>query len=280
MKLATRSSVVRAARAAAAVALLLLAAGWPKRNTAWQTLEGCRLLPNAANDGDSFHVLHRGKEYIFRLYFADAPETSEQVPERLAEQAEHWGLEPRKVMAAGEEAGRFTAEFLRRPFTVRTRMQDARGSSRRKRYYALVEADGRPLHEALVEAGLARVYGMWADLPDGTAARDHVKALDRLEKAARRGARGAWKARAGSMARLREVVAHVEPQSLRLAVAVGLHSSDPIPVRIGQLPAGTEIEVVEGRSALLVRVRVPRGDEEPREGLCRRDELMAAGMKP
>jgi hypothetical protein len=41
----------------------------------WQTLRNCRLVPNEWNDGDSFHVSHQGQEYIFRLYFADAPES-------------------------------------------------------------------------------------------------------------------------------------------------------------------------------------------------------------
>src|SRR5262245_28667425 len=41
----------------------------------WEVLEGCRLVEAGARDGDSFHVRHRDREYVFRLYFADAPET-------------------------------------------------------------------------------------------------------------------------------------------------------------------------------------------------------------
>ncbi len=44
----------------------------------WITLENCRLVPNPANDGDNFHASVNGKEYIFRLYFVDAPETDGQ----------------------------------------------------------------------------------------------------------------------------------------------------------------------------------------------------------
>ena len=40
----------------------------------WVTLSDCHYVPNNSNDGDSFHVKAGEKEYIFRLYFVDAPE--------------------------------------------------------------------------------------------------------------------------------------------------------------------------------------------------------------
>jgi len=53
----------------------------PGADEQWVTYKGCRYLPNAANDGDSFHVRRRrGGKYIFRLYFVDAPETDIQHP--------------------------------------------------------------------------------------------------------------------------------------------------------------------------------------------------------
>ena len=55
----------------------------------WLTLTNCRYLPNAANDGDSFHVRAEGREYIFRLYFVDTPETDDGIPERVKEQAKY-----------------------------------------------------------------------------------------------------------------------------------------------------------------------------------------------
>jgi hypothetical protein len=58
----------------------------------WVTLENCRLVPNPANDGDSFHVSADAKEYLFRLYFVDAPETDAANPARLIEQAKHFGI--------------------------------------------------------------------------------------------------------------------------------------------------------------------------------------------
>ena len=37
----------------------------------WIVLKDCRLIPNPANDGDSFHVSAGQKEYLFRLYLVD-----------------------------------------------------------------------------------------------------------------------------------------------------------------------------------------------------------------
>ena len=53
-------------------------------------LKDCRLIPNPANDGDSFHVSAGEKEYLFRLYLVDAPETDEMTPRRLIEQAKYF----------------------------------------------------------------------------------------------------------------------------------------------------------------------------------------------
>ena len=49
----------------------------------WVVLENCRLIRNPANDGDSFHASVGEKEYIFRLYLVDAPETDALTPGRL-----------------------------------------------------------------------------------------------------------------------------------------------------------------------------------------------------
>jgi len=46
---------------------------------AFQRLDNCRLIADAYNDGDSFHVKADGKEWIFRLYFVDAPETGSEM---------------------------------------------------------------------------------------------------------------------------------------------------------------------------------------------------------
>lgn len=165
----------------------------------WETLRDCRLLPNDFNDGDSFHVEANGEEKIFRLYFADTPESSDQVPERVAEQAAHFGVSEREVMHAGKEAAEFTKRVLHRPFTVTTRWQNARGASALPRYYAVITtADGKDLAELLVGAGLARAHGAVADAPR-THGMDHYEALEQRARRAAVGIFGHGKMPSGSI---------------------------------------------------------------------------------
>lgn len=84
-----------------AIGVLLVLSQWC---LAWDRLSGCKLLPNESNDGDSFHVEHEGKEYIFRLYFVDTPESSRQVEERVAAQAEDFGVSEEQVLDTGHAA--------------------------------------------------------------------------------------------------------------------------------------------------------------------------------
>jgi endonuclease YncB( thermonuclease family) len=189
-------------RIAACVLLLGLAAppAGPERaaSEAWTTLRGCRLAENTANDGDSFHVEHAGRTYLFRIYFADCPETSRQVPDRVRAQAAYWKTDEASVLECGRQAAAFTRRALRRPFTVRTKWQDARGSSRGKRYFAFVETEsGRDLAEELAAEGLARAYGASSAHPEGPSARKVWKRLDRLEEEARKAGRGGWGRQAG-----------------------------------------------------------------------------------
>lgn len=93
-------------------------------------IKNCQEINNDSNDGDSFHVRAAGKEYIFRLYFVDAPETDASFPSRVDEQAKYFNLTTPQTLQLGEIAKRFTNEKLARPFTVRTCLQDALGRSR------------------------------------------------------------------------------------------------------------------------------------------------------
>ena len=189
------------------VAILALLAAWlpDARAQKWTVYTNCVLEANAYNDADSFHVKCKRRGYIFRLYFADAPESSRQAPARVAEQAEYWNLSEKDVLAAGAAATRFTQAFLKEPFTVYTRREDARGQSAQPRYYAMVNAGGRWLCEALVENGWARSYGMRVDsLPDGADGRVHRKLLDQKEIKARRAGVGMWSARSTGLRALLE----------------------------------------------------------------------------
>src|SRR5262245_9999773 len=96
----------------------------------WIVLKECRLILNPANDGDSFHVSAGGKEYLFRLYLVDAPETDEMTPRRLIEQAKYFNITVPQAIEVGRAAKEFTREKLSRPFTALTHMSDAMGQSR------------------------------------------------------------------------------------------------------------------------------------------------------
>lgn len=124
----------------------------------WIVLKDCRLIPNPANDGDSFHVSSGEKEYLFRLYYVDAPETDEMTPRRLVDQAKYFAITVPQAIEVGQAAKEFTREKLSQPFTVFTHMSDAMGSSRMERFYAFVETKQGDFGEQLVRNELARVY--------------------------------------------------------------------------------------------------------------------------
>ena len=177
--------------------LALFALCWATLGTAgaaspWETLAGCSLVPSRYNDGDSFHVRHGDKEYIFRLYFVDTPEEDNSFPQRIRDQGEHFGIENDHVQEVGRLARAFTLQSLDQPFTIVTRWQHALGRSKMPRFYAFVRPDGKDLAEELVARGLARVYGVRAITPEGEPAASYRTRLLAMEEAARTGKIGAW----------------------------------------------------------------------------------------
>jgi len=158
----------------------------------WMVIHDCRLIANAANDGDSFHVRGGGREYLARLYFVDAPESSMQVPARVREQAGWFGTTEKRVLEQGALASARVAEWLDQPFTLYTQLIDAGGASRTPRVFAMVRIGDRYLCELLVENGLARIYGIRRHLHDGTSRWDHVHKLEALEKKAKAAGAGIW----------------------------------------------------------------------------------------
>ena len=149
-------------RWAAALAMLVVASGSAQARQPWVVLKNCRLVSSTSADADSFHVKAEGKEYIFRLYFVDAPETDTQFAGRVAEQAKYFGLTPQQTIQLGALAKRFTREKLGQPFTIRTCMQDAMGRSKMDRHYGFVETQEGDLAELLVMNGMARLHGSTA----------------------------------------------------------------------------------------------------------------------
>jgi DNA uptake protein ComE-like DNA-binding protein len=165
----------------------------------WVVLENCRLITNPANDGDSFHVSVGAKEYLFRLYLVDAPETDARNPGRLIEQGKYFGITVPQAIEVGRAAKDFTQEKLSQPFTVFTHMSDAMGQSRLERFYAFVETKEGDLGEQLVRNGLARSYGFKAAPPGLTSSRIEIEKLQQFEDEAKREKIGGWGANAGRL---------------------------------------------------------------------------------
>ena len=165
----------------------------------WIVLENCRLISNPANDGDSFHASSGAREYIFRLYMVDAPETDAMTPARLVEQAKYFAITVPQAIEVGQAAKEFTREKLSQPFTVFTRMSDAMGHSRLERFYAFVQTKDGDLGEQLVRNGLARNYGYKAVPPGLGNSRLELEKLQQLEDEARQEKIGGWGVEAGRL---------------------------------------------------------------------------------
>ena len=158
----------------------------------WITLENCQLIPNKANDGDSFHVRASDTEYLVRLYFVDAPETASVGPERLIEQAKYFGLSVPEVIEIGRDAKRFVESRLSEPFTVVTRLAGGLGRSKVQRIYGFVRTKEGDLGEQLVANGFARIHGTTATAPGGSISADEREKLAGLESEAKRRQVGGW----------------------------------------------------------------------------------------
>lgn len=186
-------------------AALICAAWWlfcsvpAEAKQPWVVLKDCRLARSESLDADSFHVKAGGREYIFRLYFVDAPETDMSFAGRVKEQAAYFKLKPEQAITLGEYAKRFTKEKLGRPFTIRTCMQDAMGRSKMDRYYAFVETSEGDLGELLVTNGLARLHGVAAQPAGLRSPERQWNKLRRLEAEAKQAKVGAWGAASGRM---------------------------------------------------------------------------------
>lgn len=191
--------------------LLVAAAAWqvwqqgltppdaPRRSgpaaTAFESLQGARLLRHGSNDGDSFKVEHQGLAHHFRLYFADCAETylNAQNAERVRDQGRDFGgLDDARTLTLGRDARQFTRALLEAGgFVIHTRWQRVYDSNR---FYAFVVfPDGEDLSEKLVRAGLARIHTTGTTLPDGRSARQFEARLRALEREAQAAGRGAWR---------------------------------------------------------------------------------------
>jgi len=160
-------------------------------------LMGCQLVDSWGNDGSTFRVRHRGQEYVFQLYFADAPETSLTNPDRIREQSRHFNyLSEDRLLAAGREAREFVHKLLQRNgFSVFTRWEKVLQTPR---FYGFVHLEAttgerRFLSELLAGRGYAAVNEHGRKLPNGTPEEDFRAHLRDLERSARLSRVGAWR---------------------------------------------------------------------------------------
>lgn len=180
--------------------VFLLAGAWvpaaaaarESRGGGWEKMEGA-VLGDGYADADSFNIRHKGKTHIIRLYFVDAPETDDRFPDRLQEQADYFGIPYNRVMPLGKDGEKFTRSLLSgKSFTVWTRWLDARGASRDKRYFGIVEVGGQDLAELLVANGLVRIVGAGTVTPKGRSVDAQFARLRQIENRAKARKAGGW----------------------------------------------------------------------------------------
>ena len=189
----------------APILLLAALAAPPSASAAkkWRDYPDCVLRESGGNDGDSFHVTctslksSTARHKLIRLYFVDTPESEGSLPERLEVQREYWDLpDHATVVKCGKMAHKFTEDFLKKGFTVHSRLADALGRSNIGRDYGMIEVNGQDLGYTLVRNGLARVFGKGTDLSELDAYKkdenDWWRKLKQAEAEAKREKLGCW----------------------------------------------------------------------------------------
>jgi len=155
------------------------------------------LVESRANEADTLRVRSGQEEHIFVLYFVDALETTENHPQRVAEQARYFMVKDvETITRTGREAAAFVADVLKRkPFNVLTRWERVPNTLR---YYAIIVVegdDGRPVYLAdlLMRRGYARVSGVDTFLPgDARDVPTYMAELQSLARKARETKSGIW----------------------------------------------------------------------------------------
>lgn len=260
-------------RTAQCVMIALCALCLPSVAGNWRLMEECKLIANDFNDGDSFHVRWHGREYIFRLYFVDAPESDASLEDRVIEQAAYWEVDPEQIPELAKAATAFTKERLKNGFTVYTKYEDARGRSDIKRYYAMVKVDGEYLSESLIRSGYARLYGNRTPiLPDGTPEGKYSGRLRTAERQAKRDGVGGW-SKEGAMQTFLNV--NSVSGTIILDRNTVLYSLDTPPRTLGSLAKGSALDILGARSPSMMHVRLVK-DGTPIEGQCRRSDIATA----
>ncbi len=166
---------------------------------AFTRLDGVQLREHRHNDGDSFHVIHQGRDYEFRLYFVDTPESRYKTyrggrnnGKRLDDQARYFGLSRDQVVKVGAHASTVTAAILSRgPFTIFTHFEPVFDS---ERFYAFVKPakQNQWLFQTLIDQGLARIHTKGTKTPNGVSWQDTRRELKNREERAKQKKVGGW----------------------------------------------------------------------------------------
>lgn len=213
-----------------------------ENGNSWQTLKNCRLVEDKGNDGDSFRVLHKNKEYVFRLYMVDCPETKYDYNERILKQMQYFNQSHQEIVQVGEIAKELAKTLLKKPFTVYTRGEDAMGSKGNTRIYGFVViSTGKDLGEILLKEGLARSFGK---APSGPTINPRVRTnYDSAQKQAQRKRHGAWtKSNEGDIKRGPETTKTLTSSSIKTAINIAQETS-----KSGGLKAQTLLESIKNK---------------------------------
>jgi competence protein ComEA len=186
------------------IAALVCATALVRADKPLEEFHKCELVPAEWADGDSFPVrLPDGREITARLYGVDCIELhvkTENVARRLRDQKRYFGIaleDASKSSTLARDYGRHAADFtiktLSKPFTIHTANTDARGAESSNRIYVFIKThDGNDLAALLVEAGLARAFGVTRETPAKFSASDYRDQLRDAELVAASAGRGIW----------------------------------------------------------------------------------------
>lgn len=163
----------------------------------WEVWENVRLKPGSYADGDSFWVLYRGQEYVIRLYYVDTPETDHRFPQRIQDQADYFRISYDETILLGEKGADFAQKHLARPFTVITKRERVFDSNRI--FGAIRTSSGEDFAMALVEGGLARVFGRAAEIPGYPPPDQFFRQLRSARERARARGLGGWSRQSGGI---------------------------------------------------------------------------------
>jgi endonuclease YncB( thermonuclease family) len=174
---------------------MVLAAEEPSGDGTWQVLTNCELASGSGFENGCLQVVQGGETRRFRLYFVDPPAGEGDAEGRREDQERYFQTGGATLAEEAVAASQAARRFLHGRFEVVTRWQDARGEGAgAPAAYAFLRQNGRHLSTALVEAGLARVYGLppagpW---PGGMPPEDFLRELKGSERRAQSAGAGIW----------------------------------------------------------------------------------------